>query len=87
MFIRPEQKTKRTTQSVKDFSDKIPDKAVRDDFFALMNLRKKITGSEPVMWGTSIIGFEPITVSMAAAMNGIRALPNFFPGNRTSHFM
>jgi len=43
--------------SVEDFINQVPDEAKRADSFELLKLFKKITGEDPKMWGTSIIGF------------------------------
>lgn len=50
-------KTKPTTVSVDDFINKIPDEQKRNDSFAIMEMMKKVSGEEPVLWGSSIIGF------------------------------
>ncbi len=52
-----ELKTKPTSDSVKDFLNTIEPKEKREDSFALLDLFKKVTGEEAVMWGTSIVGF------------------------------
>lgn len=43
--------------SVEDFISQVPDETKRADSLELLELFKKITGEEPKMWGTSIIGF------------------------------
>ncbi len=50
-------KTKPTAASVEDFINKIDDEQKRKDSFTLLELMKKITGEEPVLWSSSIIGF------------------------------
>jgi hypothetical protein len=50
-------KTKPTSASVEDFINAVPDEQKRKDSFALMNMMKKATGEESVLWGSSIIGF------------------------------
>ncbi len=52
-----ELKTQATNNSVKDFLDTIEPKEKREDGFALLEMFKKVTGEEAVMWGTSIVGF------------------------------
>lgn len=52
-----ELKTKPTGHSVKEFLDKIEPKEKREDGLALLDLFKKITGENAVLWGTSIVGF------------------------------
>jgi hypothetical protein len=50
-------KTKPTPTSVDDFVKAIDDPKRREDCLALIALMKKITKSEPKMWGSSIVGF------------------------------
>lgn len=50
-------KTKPTTVSAEDFINKLPDEQKRKDSFLILELMKKATGEEPVLWGSSIIGF------------------------------
>lgn len=52
-----ELKTKPTENSVKGFLDTIEPKQKREDGFALLELFKKATGEDAVLWGTSIVGF------------------------------
>ena len=50
-------KTKPTVASVEDFINKLPDEQKRKDCFVLLEMMKKATGEEPVLWSSSIIGF------------------------------
>jgi len=50
-------KTVPTKVSAEDFINKIPDEQKRKDSFTIIEMMKKATGEEPVMWGSSIIGF------------------------------
>lgn len=43
--------------SVTDFLNSVPDVRRREDAFKLLELFKKVTGLEPKMWGSSIVGF------------------------------
>ena len=52
-----ELKTKATKQNPKDFLYTIEPEQKRKDGFALLTLFKKVTGKDPVMWGSSIVGF------------------------------
>lgn len=52
-----EPKTQRTGASVHEFVTGIPDEAVRQDCLTLIELMRRLTGSEPQMWGDSIVGF------------------------------
>ncbi len=50
-------KTKPTTASVEDFINAVPDEQKRKDSFVLLDMMKKASGEEPVLWSSSIIGF------------------------------
>jgi hypothetical protein len=52
-----ELKTKRTTESVPGFLNKIADERKRRDAFAIAEMMEEITKEKPAMWGTSIVGF------------------------------
>lgn len=52
-----ELKTQPTQQSATSFLDTIEPESKRKDGYVLLELFKKITGEEPVMWGSSIVGF------------------------------
>lgn len=50
-------KTKKTSESVSDFLNKIPEEERRNDCMQIVQLMQKASGDEPKMWGSSIIGF------------------------------
>ena len=50
-------KTKPTAASVEDFINAIKDEQKRKDSFVLLEMFKKATKEEPVLWSNSIIGF------------------------------
>lgn len=50
-------KTKPTAASVADFINKVPNEQKRKDSFVLLEMMKKATGEEPVLWSNSIVGF------------------------------
>ncbi len=50
-------KTKPTTASVDDFINKVRDEQKRKDCFMLLEMMKKASGEEPVLWSSSIVGF------------------------------
>lgn len=52
----PELKTKKTTASPETFLNTVKEEQKRKDCFAIMELMKKATKSEPKMWGSAIIG-------------------------------
>ena len=50
-------KTKPTAASVEEFINNIPQEQKRKDSFVLLEIMKKASGEEPVLWSNSIIGF------------------------------
>lgn len=50
-------KTKPTAVSVEEFINNLSDEQKRKDSFKLVEMMKKASGEEPVLWGPSIIGF------------------------------
>jgi len=52
-----ELKTLPNDASVKDFISNVLDKTRREDSFTLLEMFTRLTGEQPKMWGTSIIGF------------------------------
>jgi hypothetical protein len=74
-----EQKTKPTKNSVDDYIDKIADESMRDDCHALIRMMQKVTGSPPVMWGSSIIGFGKYHYKYSSGHEGEACLAGFAP--------
>lgn len=58
-----ERKSKPTDQSVSDFLDSLPDEQQRNESYVLLEMMREVSGAEPVLYGTSIVGFgsSPIT--------------------------
>lgn len=52
-----ELKTRPNDASVREFIDSIDDETKRADSHTLLKLFTKVTGEEPKMWGSSIVGF------------------------------
>lgn len=52
-----ELKTQKNKASVKDFIESVDNEQKRKDSYELLKIFKDATGMEPVMWGTSIIGY------------------------------
>ncbi len=50
-------KTKPTSASVEDFINSVKDEQKRKDSFVLLEMMKKATGEEPILWSSSVIGF------------------------------
>ena len=65
-----EPKTKPSKQSVAAFLKKVPDAQKREDAAALVDIMRKATKAEPVMWGSSIIGFGSYRYKYASGREG-----------------
>lgn len=50
-------KTKPTKASVDDFINNVENEQKKEDSFVLLEMMKKATKEEPVLWSSSIIGF------------------------------
>ena len=74
-----EAKTKPTKASVTQFLNQIPDAGRRDDCFAVAKMMEEITGSKPVMWGPSIVGFGTYSYKYASGHSGDWPLAAFSP--------
>jgi hypothetical protein len=55
-----EVKTKPTSASVEDFINNVPSEQKRKDSFVILEMMKQATGDEPIIWGSSIIGFGKV---------------------------
>jgi hypothetical protein len=83
-------KTKQNKASVEDFINSIKDEQQRKDSFALLEMMKKISGEEPKMWGSSLIGFgNKIYTSPTSGRQVDWMLIGFAPrkGNLSLHLM
>ena len=74
-----EAKTKPTKASVTQFINKIPDAGRREDCFAIAKMMEEITGSKPVMWGPSIVGFGTFSYKYASGHKGDWPVAAFSP--------
>ncbi|MEO7992004.1 MAG: DUF1801 domain-containing protein [Chryseolinea sp.] len=73
------QKTKPTEVTVESFLDKLASESVRDDCNTLIKVMKKITKSEPKMWGPSIVGFGQYYYKYESGHEGFSCLTGFSP--------
>lgn len=74
-----ELKTKVNDASVEAFLNTIEDAKKRQDSFAVLELMKEVTGAEPKMWGSSIIGFGDTHYKYATGREGDWFLTGFSP--------
>ena len=74
-----ELKTKKLSGGVKEFLTGISDDEVRSDCQTLIDLMGNITGKEPDMWGTSMVGFDTYRYKYATGREGEWFLMGFSP--------
>jgi hypothetical protein len=72
-------KTTPTSQSVDDFIASIPNDQKRKDCITLQGLMKEITKEDPVMWGTSIVGFGQYHYKYDSGREGDMLMTGFSP--------
>ena len=56
-YVRCKIKTQKNDASVDAFIESVENEKKREDSKVILKLMKDITGDDPTMWGTSIIGF------------------------------
>ena len=78
-----ENKTVPTDQKVEDFLNTVEDERKRKDSFTILELMKEITGLEPQMWGSSIVGFGSYHYKGASGRTGDWMLTGFSPRKQT----
>ena len=74
-----ENKTTLTNQSVEQFLDAVADEQKRKDSFTLLELMKQVTGMEPKMWGSSIVGFGSYHYKYESGREGDAIVAGFSP--------
>lgn len=77
-----EAKTQPTRASVSAYIDALPDARMRDDCRQLVTLMTRVSGASPVMWGTSIIGFDTYRYTYASGTRGDWPVIGFAPRGR-----
>jgi hypothetical protein len=75
-------KTRPTDASVDDFIAAVEGEERRDDCRALVEIMRRVTGEEPVMWGPSIVGFGSYHYRYASGREGDWMLAGFSPRKR-----
>jgi hypothetical protein len=75
----PENKTKPTIASVTAFLKKIRDPQLRADCFTLLKMMQAVSKKEPVMWGSSIIGFGTFHYVYESGREGDTVVIGFSP--------
>ena len=74
-----ENKTKPTKNSVTAFLNKISDKQLRSDCFALLDMMQTVSKYVPVMWGSAIIGFGTYHYVYKSGREGDTVVIGFSP--------
>src|SRR5215467_10779661 len=72
-------KTVPNDQNVEQFLNAIADERKRKDRFTLLELMKQVTGMEPRMWGSSIVGFGSYHYKYESGREGDTILAGFSP--------
>ena len=77
-----ENKTKATSEDVSRFLDAVPDEARRSDAKAVGALMQRITGEQPYMYGSSIVGFGTYHYRYDSGREGDAPLAAFSPRSK-----
>lgn len=72
-------KTKPTNASVTDFINKVENEQKRQDSLKLIEIMKAISGEDPYMFGTSIVGFGSYHYKYKSGHEGEAPLIGFSP--------
>ena len=78
-FKKLKLKTKPNKLSVEKFLNSVKDEKKKADSFKVLELMKKITKEEPVMWGPSIVGFGKYHYKYASGREGEFFVTGFSP--------
>ncbi|GMR09391.1 MAG: hypothetical protein BMS9Abin28_0209 [Anaerolineae bacterium] len=84
-----ELKTQKNDANVEGFLNRVENEKRRADSFVVLELMKEVTGEEPAMWGTSIVGFGSYHYKYASGREGDWFVVGFSPRkqNMTLYFM
>jgi hypothetical protein len=63
-------KTHRTVSSVDAFIDGIADDARREDCTTLLGLMKRVTGEDPAVWSSGVVGFGTFHYTSSSGQEG-----------------
>src|SRR5690554_2171296 len=73
-------KTQRTEQNVNEFIENFANsEKKKQDSYSLIQLMKEVTGCEPKMWGTTIVGFGSYYYKYSSGHEGNAPLLGFSP--------
>ena len=74
-------KTVKTEASVEAFIDSVTDEQKHRDSLEMIGMMRKITGHEPKMWGSSLVGFGQYHYKYASGREGDFFITEFSPRN------
>lgn len=74
-----ENKTQKNDASVEDFLNSVENDRRREDSFVVLDMMKDITGEEPAMWGSSIVGFGTYHYKYDSGREGDMPIVGFSP--------
>ncbi len=77
-----ELKTRPRAASVQAFIEGVADESRRKDCEAVLEIMRRVSGSEPQMWGASIVGFGSYHYTYASGREGDWFLTGFSPRKR-----
>ena len=72
-------KTRPNDKNVVEFLNAVENETKRKDSLTILELMKQVTGSEPIMWGDSIIGFGTYHYKYASGREADWFLTGFSP--------
>ena len=78
-MAKAELKTKPNKASVDKFIKAVKEEKRRDDCFQVLDIMKKITKEEPIMWGPSIVGFGSYHYKYESGREGDMCITGFSP--------
>jgi hypothetical protein len=79
MAAKNENKTQVTDADVFEFLNSVEDPRKREDSFTVLEMMREVTGEEPKMWGTAIVGFGTSHYKYASGREGDMPLVGFSP--------
>jgi hypothetical protein len=74
-----ENKTKPTKLGIDKFIASVKDENIIKDCYTIIDLMKSVTKKEPVMWGSSIIGFDSYHYKYDSGREGDMCISGFSP--------
>ncbi|MRS03643.1 DUF1801 domain-containing protein [bacterium] len=74
-----EPKTRPTDQPVSEFIESLTDESTRQDCRTILKLMGEVSGVQPVMWGTSIVGFDQYPLTGSDGKTNVWPLIAFSP--------